>query len=245
MERYFPRGIREDWNKNIDAGEEYYIRMLKVPSEARKYIVAEFLRFVHPFNYFFTPKKACAYSMVCKDIAEYPELIKFVKYKYSELYGSKYSEYLNAIMIDNQSDAGIENKVIDLSYGTDMDNYPLKENNTFESLCTHKDRSSALNIKNKRSIDTISWEIQYAVIFEFLTNSKTSFRKLETDIMGIESKSNGGGFKSKGIINSYGFTVKDKGKLSEVTIDEFINSVEGIKKEVLLKIKNLINNKMP
>lgn len=128
VQKYFPGGERTDWqfDKNFNAP----VRFLETSPEAKKFLVAEFLRFVHPFNYFLVPNTRAnkhGSSTVCGDIAEYPPLLEFVKNKFSELYGSAYQEFLDAIMIDTNSPC-IEiagNKKINLSY--ELNIIPSKE----------------------------------------------------------------------------------------------------------------------
>lgn len=59
--------------------------------------------------------------------------------------------------------------------------------------------------------------------------------------MNIDSKSNGGGFKAKGIINAYGIDAGKKGILSTVSIDEAIKDADGKYLETLKKISILVD----
>ena len=63
-------------------------------------------------------------------------------------------------------------------------------------------------------------QLKIEMAAEFLKNPKTSFRKLETQFLGIESKARGGGFIAKSAINSLGITIERKGALSHKTIEQ-------------------------
>ena len=94
VEEYYPYGERSDWKRVEDATGAHYERMLEVAPIARPYLVAAFLRFVHPFNYFLVPKSSCADN----DVSENPILISFVRNKMQELMGAAYDEFLSRIM---------------------------------------------------------------------------------------------------------------------------------------------------
>lgn len=97
LDVYFPRGERSDWIQREDNTGKFYLRELHVAPEAKKYMVAAFLRFVHPFNYFLMPKKSCC-SM---DLSGDRQLLNFVKYKLRKMYGTSYDEFLALIMPEN------------------------------------------------------------------------------------------------------------------------------------------------
>ena len=91
---YYPYGERNDWKKVTDTNGTHCERFLAVNPFARRYLVAAFLRFVHPFNYFLTPKKSCSDL----DVSENPLLISFVRNKMQEMCGTAYDEFLSKIM---------------------------------------------------------------------------------------------------------------------------------------------------
>lgn len=94
LDVFFPRGKRTDWIQREDNTGKFYLRELHVAPEAKKYMVAAFLRFVHPFNYFLMPKR----SSCSMDISGDTQLLNFVKYKFRERYGTSYDEFLAFIM---------------------------------------------------------------------------------------------------------------------------------------------------
>lgn len=75
---------------------------------------------------------------------------------------------------------------------------------------------------------------------EYLSNPNTSFRKLEKEIMLIDSPARGGGFKSKTIINNLGITAEKKGILSRTSIEDEILKATGKYKETLSILKGLL-----
>ena len=98
-EKYYPRGERTDWGLVDDETGVHYERFLAVRPEARSYLVAAFLRFVHPFNYFLVPKKDNA----SLDVSENPYLISFVMSKMREKYGAAYDEFVSYIKLPESS----------------------------------------------------------------------------------------------------------------------------------------------
>ena len=78
--------------------------------------------------------------------------------------------------------------------------------------------------------------------FEYLNNPHTSFRKLEVKFLELDSPARGGGFVSKGIINSLGVTADMKGILQLKSLDDLIELSEGKLFETLIKIKECYKN---
>ncbi len=245
MKKYLPRGERGDWKKSKDSNGEYYVREFDVKPEARKFVVAEFLRFVHPFNYFLTPKKNCSFSAVCKDIAEYQPVIDYVRNKYAYIYGKEYQEFLDLIMIDKRTVISEETKKdINLKYSL-----TLKKDDKLQNVRKNKnsllDKQSKENANNQMMSEVMVIknssleEAYYYMIKEYLYNPKASFRELERRYMGIDSQSRGGGFQAKSILNSYGVIAKNKGVLSDKMIEQEIEEASGIYKDTLIKVKRV------
>lgn len=240
VEKYFPCGERADWSKRTDSNGEYFLRDLAVSDDAKKYLVAEFLRFVHPFNYFLMPKMTGTSPQAIwpcperlKDAAEYPPLLDFVRNKFIKIYGDVYEEFLNSIMADRENLDARSSKVSgDLSlkilYGV-----------TFTKVEEQTASKPTRKITPQISTD-FSEDIKLAVLKEYLRNPRTSFRKLEMGIMGIESPVRGGGFKAKAIVNSYGAVNENKGILSRCSIEETLNIVNDLLRENLVKHKEFL-----
>ena len=111
---YYPRGEREDWKWVSDHTGEHYERRLEVSASARPYLVAAFLRFVHPFNYFLVPKS----SVSSVDVSENKCLIGYVKAQFRKLYGSAYDEFESKIMVPlNEGVNCSETYSLNISYG--------------------------------------------------------------------------------------------------------------------------------
>ena len=216
MEKYFPRGERTDWIEQQDSRGNYFIRNLSVEEEAKKFLVAEFLRFVHPFNYFLMPKMVGKRKIAhwacfedCSDMAEYLPFLNFVQEQFTNIYGCDYKEFLDLIMVDVNYFARYHSKILEdinlqISHETNF-SLPFPD------------------------------EVKLKVLREFLKNPNTSFRKLEIDIMKIKSPVRGGGFKSKKIINDFGATIEDKGILAITTsLDSAIKKIKSEELKIFL-----------
>lgn len=93
---YYPIGHSNDFLKESDK-----IRKMKISDAAKKVIVAKFLRFAHPMNYFLTPSKklhSCAAKVHMKDIGEDPVMIHYVRQYLKEEYPTEYQEFLDRAM---------------------------------------------------------------------------------------------------------------------------------------------------
>ncbi len=135
--KYFPRGVNTEWNAiRTDAYGDFHYRFVDMLSdeaiEARKFLVAHFMRMVHPINYFLVPNKINRYddatgilktnilwndNGVEKDeIGEEQDLINYVEAKIKAKYKTVYDDFLNYIYPIQSNDL-ISNKVIDAKYG--------------------------------------------------------------------------------------------------------------------------------
>lgn len=115
---YYDIGHSDDYLKNPDK-----IRKMKIDDMAKKVIIAKFLRFAHPFNYFLTPAKklhCCKVKVYKNDIGEDPRMISYVKSYLQKEYPVEYKEFLDRIMWDNSADQTKEDgsTYIGISYGT-------------------------------------------------------------------------------------------------------------------------------
>ena len=116
---YYPYGVRSDWKNVTDATGTHYERFLSVNPFSRRYLVAAFLRFVHPFNYFLAPKKVCSDL----DVSENPLLISFVRNKMREMFGTAYDEFLSKIMPPAHGDvAPAADTPLQISYALNFSN---------------------------------------------------------------------------------------------------------------------------
>lgn len=238
IEAYYPRGLRTDWKLHTDATGTYYLRDFSPIPEARKILVAEYLRFVHPFNYFLTPKSTCSQTPMCKDIAEYQPLVDFVREKIAAIYGELYEEYLDLIMVDKSSFAHSNGQhVINLKYGHNLKSSQAVSSAQPTGASTHSaPHQSSIALQPVHSASTPK-KLEIQIVKEYLSNPATSFRKLERQFLGIDSQARGGGFIAKTIVNSYGVTAQDKGLLSHTSLDIAIANSSGKLKQALCLIK--------
>lgn len=100
LEYYFPKGERNDWKTVHDKTGCYHKRQLHAKSEAKRYAIAHFLRFVHPFNYFLCPKKDYECNDKCRELAEYAPLLNYAHDYMLKTFGDAYREFLSYCMPD-------------------------------------------------------------------------------------------------------------------------------------------------
>ncbi len=89
--------------------------------ETKKYLVAMFLRYVHPFNYFVVPGQDYQVPNINipldkNNIGEHRPMVEYVKKKYLDLYGDEYRQFLRLVMSTNENVQG--DTIIDLHYGS-------------------------------------------------------------------------------------------------------------------------------
>lgn len=116
-EKYFPIGHSDDFLKQGDR-----IRRMHISNDAKRVIVAKFLRFAHPFNYFLTPAKTrhvCAQPVYKKDIGEDPRMISYVRQYLAKEYPQEYREFVSKIMWYENPHAVVATgkERIDITYG--------------------------------------------------------------------------------------------------------------------------------
>ena len=268
---FFPRGERSDWTLKNDALGDFYERDFMVAKDAKKYAIAHFVRFIHPFNYFLSPKKNCETNDKCLELAEYQPLLNYAHDFMLKTYGVAYEEFLKVIMVDakyHKTCFDVEANCIDIQYGLNVDDahdsedreseeFLLKEIERLEKRLNELKSSNVQNshkedkdiqsekgdacYKNVVAIKTTGVELRMAI--EYLNNPKTSFRKLEETYLGIKSEARGGGFKAKDIINKMGLSTEHKGILQLKSIDELIALTDNdVVRKTLLTIKGIISN---
>lgn len=133
----FPRGVHGDWRLTGDVPNCYYVRDWTIADddmdETKRLLIAHFLRFVHPMNYFLAPKQktngriyhrySFAEGYVRYDIGEYEPLLKFVKKKFHERYTidghDYYQEFLNQILPFNDETLQTATLRINATYSSD------------------------------------------------------------------------------------------------------------------------------
>lgn len=161
LDTYFPKGERSDWSQETDENGSFYVRNIvwepAIAEKHKKILIAMFLRFVHPFNYFLTPKKDMQVNDVCPDIGEYPPLLEFIKSKFLDIYGDAYKEFMALIMLpENTTIIGVKNEIINLTYGEDKTLTSKSEKTSINSVSI-KSLPDTLhkNIKNHSSLNNL------------------------------------------------------------------------------------------
>ncbi len=106
-DQVFPRGVRAEWDHlDTDSYGTYHYRPVSIASsdseKVRKFLVAHFIRTVHPLNYFLVPKeKSICWKDAAGDahyeIGENEDLIRYVACKIRERYPIIYDEFLGMI----------------------------------------------------------------------------------------------------------------------------------------------------
>lgn len=130
-EEYFDIGNRDQWTKEPD-----HIRKIKIEEKEKEVIIACFLRFVHPINYFLTPsnkKHICVPSATNKDIGENPLLIDKVKQYMKEQYQEVYDEFVEKIMWYDEEPSDDYNDV-KIVYGNQIKTIPLDKRLSIEKI---------------------------------------------------------------------------------------------------------------
>jgi len=137
-DKYYPLGHSNDFLRNKD-----HIRRMFVSDKAKRVIVAKFLRFAHPFNYFLTPTKKkhfCGVKVYKNDIGEEPLVIDYVRQYLKKTYPTEYNEFVSKIMwYENPNNAvvtGMER--IDITYGLNVQNGNQKRQSTTNNAKSFK-----------------------------------------------------------------------------------------------------------
>lgn len=226
LSEYFPNSERSAWKSTKDTYGSFYQRCVPYDSDAQQYAIAEFLRFVHPLNYFLAPKKKNEINSKSNEIAEYQSLLDYAHNYFLSTYPTIYKEYLDMIMVEQRqySTIPVDNE-IRVQYGLNIDN----------SVPVRPAPKTKIE-KDEVPVDIGETDINNLIALKYLTDPDTSFRKLEIDIMKIESPARGGGFKAKKIVNDMGITADMKGILSQISVDEFLarySNVSPIVKQLL------------
>lgn len=200
LDRYFPKGEREDWKLCTDNQEQFFKRTIEqTDQDMKKIAIAYFLRFVHPFNYFLCVKKGMERNDKCLEIAEYQPLLDYMHDKMLDTFGNEYIEFLNLIMVDKKYTKtmfNVNQNEIEIYYGVKFIKQP-----TWQTTGQYTGQ--------------ITEQKQLSIVWDFLNNTKANFRQLERKFLEIDK----GGIEAEKIVNSYGFTIKEQGILNNSEID--------------------------
>lgn len=135
---YYPIGHTNDFLRETDR-----IRRMDISDVEKEVIVAKFLRFAHPFNYFLTPtqkRHICGKPVYKKDIGEDPRMISYMRWYLKETYPHEYNEFVEKIMWygSTDGDKSMGKERIDIVYGPDVDSKSAGKTSGMAS-CTKKD----------------------------------------------------------------------------------------------------------
>lgn len=218
---YYPIGHSNDYLSQKD-----HIRIMDISEESKKVIIAKFLRFAHPFNYFLTPSKkhhVCGIKVYKNDIGEEPLMVNYVKQYLEKTYPKEYKEFLEKIMwFDVKGTDSTGKEQIDITFGKDVNKSGSK-----------KISKVAKNKHNKYSEDVL-----LELIKCFLTNNVT-YAQLDKDFLKCPTDRHGN--TSYTLIKRLGFVTDDKNSLSHYSIDDLISSANGKRKDTLIKVKDKYN----
>ena len=247
--RYFDLGEVSDWKIN-PITKQYCRDNFDIPEkdkdDARKLAEISFLRMVHPMNYFLSPKsrnKGKTYNKYFLNgkpsfnIAEEAVVLSYVRQKFHERYTINnkdyFKEFLDLVFPVPDSIQEDGSTILNIEYSPD--DLGLVTKKTSETKKVSESIQSEKSINTNTRLDVNDEDLQMA--WEYLTNPNTSFRKIEKEILKIDSPARGGGFKSKTIINALGITAGKKGVLSYASLNEEIADASGQYKRTLELLK--------
>lgn len=221
--KYFTRGTYDDWIIVTDNTGSYYSRNLNIDESALPYLKAIFLRMTCPLNYILTPKKKLHTTEVKvdkNDIGESIQLQRFARYQFSKLYGDIYNDFLRKIML--HSDFNYSSKTGDSFIGIKYDFYMDKDTVPKPTtIKTNRETKPSGSISSSVVYtDRLKAECLKAYLFDGL-----SFRRIELDVMHIDSPARGGGFKAQTLLRSYNISTDMKGLFNNLTLPALYNQM--------------------
>lgn len=226
--KYFPRGNYDDWTIITDNTGTYYSRFLSVAENALPYLKAIFLRMTCPLNYILTPKKKLHTTKVKvdkNDIGECVQLQQYAMYQFSKIYGDTYKDFLNRIMIQPDCNFSLDsgNHYVGIEYDINLDADTIIHPVTKPDADNKKNNPSASIILT----DKLKAECIKAYLFDGL-----SFRRIEMDVMHIDSPARGGGFKAQTLMRSYNISSEMKGVFSNYSLEDFYQKMKECKSNI-------------
>lgn len=237
-ELIFKRGNHNEW-KQVGP---YYVREQTIDKcnadLAKRFLVAEFLRFVDPINYFLAPKgryNGIVYNHFHpydgkkeNDIGEYKPLLAYIQNQFRKRYGKIYDEYLRLIMCKPYDiDDYIINHPINLEY----------DPNGLSQYSTTTTKTKTPKSSNPR-ISKYTNKTRIELAYIFLTNN-VSLKYLEKNILKCNTDRHGA--TAKTILDALGISNSKKGILLATSIDDEINNSFGQYKDTLLEIKKMFH----
>ena len=231
-------GTESQWKNKGD----YYVRELPdtLSADQKKIAKAQFLRFVDPINYFLVPGR---YNSSIGNIGEKDEIVSFMRKKYFDTFGDDYKDFMkNALvgadLIPQQSIESIGRQQISVSFGLNLSHHA--ETGSVPARRTQDStRASRPNqprgAQNRRSQFT---NHEKALCLKAYLFDGVSCRGLERDILQIESKDRGGGYKALTMMRNFGLVSDNKGMFGENTLEGAISQSSGAIKTALEFIRD-------
>lgn len=215
---YYDIGSQSDFLKNSDK-----IRRMEITPEAKKVIIAKFLRFAHPMNYFLTPAKRCHYcttKVYRNDIGEDCFVIDYVKQYLQKTYPKEYSEFKSKILWDDSAELyekATGNEIIGITYGPSV------------SIKKPNDKVSKPKAHNR----SLYSPDRLKVAKHFLEHND-SLIKIELTVMNLPVDRHGSA--AKYILDSMGIPNQKKGILLRHDIHTELAEAKGLYAETLREL---------
>ena len=207
----YPRGEISDWN-NING---HKIRKIDktLSKEQKQLVIAHFLRFVDPLNYYVVPGEKYQTNDIQRQIGSADCMNNYMCNKFAEIYGfDVLKEYRESIMTNTDIPKSNGNEKINISYGLSI----------FMNTQTRKQNGNKYQTDKKLEIGA------------YYLRNKKSYVFIEENLLNLKAKK---GFIAMTILKELGISGKHKGLLASSTIDDEIIKANGTLKETLTSIK--------
>ena len=236
-----PRGDISEWKQQGD----FVVRKIdeKFPGD-KNVIVAHFLRFIDPLNYYVVPGKSFQdnhnYKFKNNQIGEYTVLNDYMAAKYIEVYGEeKMNIFRKKVLAKPLYEVPDHKCSIDIEYGPKIKSQKKSSQNvkiTFPTTTSNSLSNSVVKIKAPRT-GRYSYDEKIEEAAYYLRH-QDGLVKVEKNILNI---ANGRGTTAKIHLNSLEINTEraigHKGLLISSDIDDEISKATGIFKNTLEEIK--------
>lgn len=184
--------------------------------DEKKIAKAQFLRFLDPINYFLVPNNN---NCSIYKIGENKKVVNYMRKLYFSAYGDIYMDFLNKALVDQilisqKTCNELGSEQIELSFGL---NVAGGGRNSPSVVFSNEEKAQCLK----------------AYLFDGF-----SYRRLEGDVLGIESENRGGGFKAQTMMRDFDLISSNKGMFEGMTLDSAISQSSGSIKTALEFIRD-------
>ena len=232
----FPNSENNDWQ--IIPKKQYFARRIQkdLSEQEIETLRIHFERVCNPLNYFLSPKVGYHLYSNGKDIGENKTLISYIIKRFTTKYGELFTDYLNESRFSTINEKSLEDLGsvrLNLVVGkNNLENSKGKDNQSFKSL-QKKIAKLAIQITPEKELEMIA---NYLI-------KGLSLRKLEHLFMDINSKSRGGGFEARQILQNRGLFDNHKGIITSYEdFSEIIKENQSIE-VVLNDVLNWVSDK--